>query len=150
MLHLAQEERCIRHALLALSSYHERYLYQQGHSSEAPFALSQYNQAIKSLISSRGESPHLNLLTCLIFICIEAGHLSSSKLMNILTWVAQILQGNHPSAIGLFRYGYRIIRELRESAEQGSTDIKTGLKPLIRPVELYFHRLGVQILTVSR
>jgi hypothetical protein len=71
---IAESESCIRHALVALSSYHRRYIDRQVQDGGASFALGQYNLAIKGLVRSpQGppQPPHIYLVSCLIFICIE-------------------------------------------------------------------------------
>lgn len=71
VLRRANEDSSIRHALIALSAYHEKYVYR--HSQDSAFALCQYNLAIKGLmgIGVRKPHPHTSLLSCLIFIYIE-------------------------------------------------------------------------------
>lgn len=73
ILRLAHSETSIQHALLALSSFHERFLRPKPGEVDSSFALSQYNKAIKGLIST-SQSPSavvINLASCLIFFCIE-------------------------------------------------------------------------------
>jgi hypothetical protein len=71
MLRRANSESCIRHALIALSAFHEHFVL--GHSQDNTFALRQYNLAIKGLIGHGGRqpAPETSLLSCLIFIYIE-------------------------------------------------------------------------------
>jgi hypothetical protein len=66
------------------------------------------------------------------------------------------MQGKYPSAIGLFRYGYKMIKESRQlksdrrvALRGTSMQSETELEGVIHAVEVYFHRLGVQILVVS-
>lgn len=71
ILRRANEDSSIRHGLIALSAYHEQFVYR--HQQDNPFALRQYNLAIKGLMGSglRQPHPHISLLSCLIFIYIE-------------------------------------------------------------------------------
>ena len=61
----------VRHALIALSGYHERYLY-QSHRLDA-FAADQYSMAVKELTGAES-SWQIQLASCLIFICIEVNY----------------------------------------------------------------------------
>lgn len=73
VLQLAHSNICIRHALVALSSYHERY-WSRDVGGETPYGLRQYNLAIKELVRSGADRPsyvHIQLVSCTIFICIE-------------------------------------------------------------------------------
>jgi hypothetical protein len=75
VLQLAHSNTCIRHALVALSSYHERYC-SRDVGGETPYCLRQYNLAISELVKSGAERPsylHIQLVSCTIFICIEVG-----------------------------------------------------------------------------
>ncbi|KPM34328.1 hypothetical protein AK830_g12238 [Neonectria ditissima] len=104
---VASSADCIRHAVVALASYHEQ------HQPESKFGLRNYNLAIKGLLTE--SSPHILILSCLIFICIE------------------ILQGRTQSAIGLFKYGCGIIQS------------RTGQRRTDELAEAFLRRLGVQI-----
>lgn len=71
---LSHTEACTYHALLALASYHERFLSSDpGLVVESSFALCQYNMAIKMLLDSpkSSSSVNVNLISLLIFFCIE-------------------------------------------------------------------------------
>jgi hypothetical protein len=79
---IAQEEPSIRHALYALSSFHENFSDEERlrrdplrHRQTQQFAIAQYNQAIGNLLGpqSDDEKPplHVQLLSCLLFITIE-------------------------------------------------------------------------------
>jgi hypothetical protein len=75
MLQLAHSSSCVRHALVALSAYHERFRAgggetHQSSSSEA-HGLRQYNMAIRALRDD--PTMHLQLVSCTIFVCIEVG-----------------------------------------------------------------------------
>ena len=74
---IAATEPSIRHALFALSGFHEQYL-KPSHDSEKKqlgFALSQYNLAIRELLRFEVHKDYtssiLHLVSCLIFISIE-------------------------------------------------------------------------------
>lgn len=73
VLQLAHSENSIRHALLALSAYHELYINGKGGAGDGTFALINYNLAIRGILKP-GAKPHplyVQLISCLIFICVE-------------------------------------------------------------------------------
>ena len=74
---VARSEPSVRHALIALSSFHERFVQQQQGlgGDESSFGLRQYNSAIRELLDSRAlqRSPLVGLLCCLLFTSIEVG-----------------------------------------------------------------------------
>lgn len=70
VLQLAYTEPCIWHALVALSTYHERYI-DQSAGGDASFALRHYNLAINSLSSVRHNLSLIHLVSCIVFICVE-------------------------------------------------------------------------------
>ena len=70
---IAHAEPSIRHALVALSGFHEQFMLQDSaDESYANFGLQQYNLAIKELLNSwtRG-NPLVALLCCVLFVAIE-------------------------------------------------------------------------------
>ena len=89
----------IRHAMLALSSVHEKLRLGDGSAEQSAtckrFALYEYNQAINSLVKEAfdGEQPNYSIIlsSCLLFICLE------------------FLQGNYESALSHFRSGLKIL-----------------------------------------
>ena len=86
---VAYSESSIRHALVAFSLYHERYM--QNRNDDATFALTQYNLAIKELTKDRGSpKPQIQLMSCLIFICI---HVSSAFFNK--TWCPLLYSNQH-------------------------------------------------------
>ncbi|KAL1890736.1 hypothetical protein Sste5346_008061 [Sporothrix stenoceras] len=114
VLQFALSQDCIRHALVSLSAHHERYSRPRAGvpaissttdvgnanigraDAERAFAIKQHNLAIQSLLACGDPSKalHVHLVSCLIFICIEA------------------LQGELRSAIRLFKHGLSMIDEL--------------------------------------
>ena len=73
---IAHMEPSVRHALVALSDFHEQFALERGPKPEEPrFGLEQYNLAIRELLDSRARqaSPLISLLCCLLFISIEVG-----------------------------------------------------------------------------
>lgn len=112
VLQFALSQDCIRHALVSLSAHHERYSRQcvggvpaisstsgtntASTDADRAFAIKQHNLAIQSLLACGDPSKalHVHLVSCLIFICIEA------------------LQGELRSAIRLFKHGLSMIEEL--------------------------------------
>ena len=85
VLQVAHQEPSIQHAVFALSGYHENFCNPRRNESVEPAsALRQYNLAIKSLVKP-GTGPSSNfvqLLSCLIFFCIEVRLLSCA-----LCWI---------------------------------------------------------------
>jgi hypothetical protein len=71
LLQLAHSESCIRHALVALSVYHEGYA--DPHAVIDPiFARHQHSLAIKEVLCfNRLQPMHIHFISCLIFICTE-------------------------------------------------------------------------------
>lgn len=71
ILQLAYAEASIRHALVALSMHHEKFISKQA-EVELQFATRQQNLAIRELLLPNQQSlTHLHPMTCFIFICIE-------------------------------------------------------------------------------
>ena len=73
---IAHREPSIRHALVALSDFHEQFMLPSGSNGERPyFGLRQYNLAIRELLDPRAppKTPLVSLLCCLLFITIEVG-----------------------------------------------------------------------------
>lgn len=71
ILQLAYAESSIRHALVALSMHHERFISKEA-EVELQFATRQQNLAIRELLlPSKQSLTHLHPMTCFIFICIE-------------------------------------------------------------------------------
>jgi hypothetical protein len=71
ILQLAYAETSIRHALVALSMHHEKFISKKS-GVELQFATRQQNLAIRELLHSNQQSlTHLHPMTCFIFICIE-------------------------------------------------------------------------------
>ncbi|OAQ70925.2 C6 zinc finger domain-containing protein [Pochonia chlamydosporia 170] len=132
VLQLAHSNKCIRHALVALSSYHERY-WSRDVGGETPYGLRQYNLAISDLVKSGADRPsylHIQLVSCTIFICIE------------------ILRRNINNAIYLFKYGCRMIEGAMKQARKGgyiggATGI--SIEPILRLVEAFFARISTQV-----
>ncbi|CAK7230250.1 hypothetical protein SBRCBS47491_007523 [Sporothrix bragantina] len=123
VLQFALSQDCIRHALVSLSAHHERYMRPRKTTGPAissavtstvdadrAFALKQHNMAIQSLLACGDPSQalHVHLVSCLIFICIEA------------------LQGEIRSAITLFKHGLSMIDELnKRSAAAAAASVRS-------------------------
>ncbi|CAM1507660.1 Fc.00g073010.m01.CDS01 [Cosmosporella sp. VM-42] len=129
ILQLAHFESCIRHALVALATYHEQYTRRIADTG-ALFAARQQNLAIqKLLLPTQQPLTYVHLVTCSIFICIE------------------VLQGNHEAAIRLFKHGRGMLEELqqqrahRASAHETTSDVDAS----IRFMETLFTRLAIQV-----
>lgn len=140
VLQVAYTEPSIYHAILSLSTFHEGFLNSDATDFNAcsgrrgldhDFALSQYNVAIRKLLSPADVSSRtqlqVHLISCLLFIAIEA------------------LQGNIAASVQLFRHGRGILQELNrrfKTSYCASDDILSSLDAL-------FLRLQVQICQVS-
>ena len=73
---IAQREPSIRHALIALSDFHEHFMLPGSSNGERPcFGLRQYNLAIRELLNpcANQKTPLIYLLCCLLFVTIEVG-----------------------------------------------------------------------------
>ncbi|CAK7231649.1 hypothetical protein SCUCBS95973_007989 [Sporothrix curviconia] len=129
VLQFALSQDCIRHAIVSLSAHHERYMRPRKTTGPAisnsatstddagrAYALKQHNMAIQSLLACGDpqQALHVHLVSCLIFICIEA------------------LQGEIRSAITLFKHGLSMIDELhkrRAAAGAASASASHGSPP---------------------
>ncbi|KAJ3537250.1 hypothetical protein NM208_g6392 [Fusarium decemcellulare] len=151
VLQVAQSTDCIRHAVVALASYHERYLtHDQAQLPESTYGLSHYNRAIRELLTPSSHTsfrPHVLILSCIIFVCIEVGyHLSRTITPGLIR--LEILQGKTESAIGLFKYGCKMIQQSRATSDQNISP--TGYsshdaQAIFRLAEAIFKRIAVQI-----
>ena len=76
VIQLAYSNDGIKHALLALSSHHERFL-QVGYDGATSFATKHQSLAIKQVLANTSNQCTLvHLLSCLMFICIEVSLMS--------------------------------------------------------------------------
>ena len=111
---LAQSQVSIKHAVIALSGFHEQFSFE----NDSKFALvgsslTHYNHAIQKLVypGTTKPSPVISLLSCMLFFAIE------------------LVQGKLASALQLFKAGRRIIHEIRTKSS------------MIKPYEDYFSML---------
>lgn len=130
VLQLAHSSTCIRHALVALSSYHERY-WNGDVGGETAYGLRQYNMAINHVLEAGADQPFflpIQLVSCTIFICIE------------------VLRRNISNAVHLFKYGCRMIQDASRHARKGGY-LAAGLsiEPVLRLVENFFSRISTQV-----
>lgn len=97
---LSCSQPAIRHAIAAVGAIHERFLHApslpapSAGSQNEPFALQQYNKAIKHLMDSfpsSEQSLDLTLITCCLFVCLE------------------MLRGNNEQALNHLEAGLRIL-----------------------------------------
>lgn len=72
VMQVADSEKCIRHSLVALSSYHESFSSPKP-ASRNQFALRHYNMSIGGILKSlrTADNAHIHLMSCILFICIE-------------------------------------------------------------------------------
>lgn len=78
---IAYSHSSVRHALVALSAYHERYVNRQSRDGLEDFTASQYSLAVKALTGHGAESSwQIHLISCLIFICIEVTSLCTLRM----------------------------------------------------------------------
>lgn len=107
--------------------------------TDTAFALRQHNLAIKALLDGGdpSKSIHVHLVSCLIFICIQA------------------LQGELLSAINLFKHGLGLIRALyrqhNEAEAMGATlgappsAGSTGVESIASAVVAFLSRFAIQV-----
>ena len=75
VLQLAHGDTCMRHALVALSSYHERFV-NVAEDGESLYGLQQYNLAIRELVKADAQKLSylpVQLVSCAVFISMEVG-----------------------------------------------------------------------------
>lgn len=72
VMQVADSHKCIRHSLVALSSYHESFSSPKP-ASRNQFALRHYNMSIGGILGSlrTADNAHIHLMSCILFICIE-------------------------------------------------------------------------------
>ncbi|KAI0133874.1 hypothetical protein BJ170DRAFT_575602, partial [Xylariales sp. AK1849] len=101
VLKLCHSELAVRHAVLAISSFHENLV--QGASDASDeladkqvFALQQYNRAISILRDQMSDSddydPIVPLLMCLLFVCMEYMQRKEVESLNYLRQGRQMMQ----------------------------------------------------------
>ncbi|KAL9084713.1 MAG: hypothetical protein Q9165_007961 [Trypethelium subeluteriae] len=99
---IAHEEPCVRHALFALSGFHERFLSSVELASDEPqFCRQQYDRALKIMRSASmsHKSLAVQLFCCIIFILLET------------------LQGNFGTAIELFRSARKLVHDVEHDPQ---------------------------------
>jgi hypothetical protein len=144
ILQLAYTEISIRHALVALSMYHEQFTNRQA-KIKVQFATRQQNLAIRKLLLSNQRSlTHLHPTTCYIFICIEVCLLKLGNFLFTNNYF-QILQGNHGAAIRLFSYGYKMLQELQQQRARQSSAYESDIGASLRYLETSFNKLAIQV-----
>ncbi|EFY84736.1 C6 transcription factor, putative [Metarhizium acridum CQMa 102] len=72
VMQVAHSDECIRHSLVALSSYHESFSSPK-QARRNQFALRHYNMSISGILGSprTAENAHFHLMSCILLICIE-------------------------------------------------------------------------------
>jgi len=125
-------EPCLKHAVIALASLHERFekgdreiFMSNKDIAEGGFALKQYNKAIQHLVK-QPRKPNLDtfLVSCVLFACFES------------------LRGHHGSALSHIHSGVRILSEANETTRMEQKHDET-----LDPV---FARLDAQAVQVSK
>ena len=126
---IAYSEPSIRHALIALSGFHEQFMLRDVSFSSVKFryGIQQYNLAIRKLLDlhTRQGSPLVSLLCCLLFISIE------------------LLQGHIVSAIKLSRSGMAVLFEMRHAL--GGLSSSSSTRDLYSILLAQYIRLDFQI-----
>ncbi|TQV91256.1 Fungal transcriptional regulatory protein [Cordyceps javanica] len=96
VLKIANTETSIWHSLIALSSYHELFSEQRmpRQQTEDYFALNQYNSSIQQVLSidKSSESAHIQLASCILFICVETLRGQILPVVRLVTLGYRILQ----------------------------------------------------------
>ncbi|KHO10787.1 nwd1 [Metarhizium robertsii ARSEF 23] len=113
VMQVADSEKCIRHSLVALSSYHESFSSPKP-ASRNQFALRHYNMSIGGILKSlrTADNAHVHLMSCILFICIE-----------VRAVVADI------KALQLVKAGYRILQEQNKDQLANNDGAKQREKP---------------------
>lgn len=115
LLQVSEAEPAVKHAIIALSNFHERtepkYLSLAEDSSQAlsperqhDFALQQYNKAIRLLrsrLSQNDQTKNVTLTSCILFTCME------------------FMRGNPDAATTHLRSGLNILRLQPPDSDQG-------------------------------
>lgn len=104
VLQLGQNSKCLRHAIVAISSIHERFsrgndmsaqIIRVAKDSQYLFAVKQYNAAIRELYTALANNdctPEVMLSCCMLFICFESFRGSPSTAMMHLQSGLQAIQ----------------------------------------------------------
>ncbi|KAF5689859.1 Zn(2)-C6 fungal-type DNA-binding domain-containing protein [Fusarium denticulatum] len=126
VLQVAQYEPSISHALVSFSAYHEAFT--NGiPGDKIPFALKHYNLSIKELHASHNSLSHVHLVSCLVFVCIEA------SLVIILIRIAV-----------KFTHGHRMMGQFRQLVAEQHRQA-TDLNRILNHVQTLFNRLSLQV-----
>ena len=102
---VAETEPSIRHAMFALSGFHEHFLnpHKDNANMQLGFALTQYNLAIRELLCFDSDRGHtsivLHLVSCLIFIAIEVSR-TSERIANGLTCHISLFEASSTTLSG--------------------------------------------------
>lgn len=122
---VGQQEPAVRHALVCIGSMYEG-LGDNSHrlltTSQETFAITQYNLALKKLISTASDK-NMTLLVCLLFICIET------------------LRGNKNMAIEHCRHGITICNSMPEGLSGWAGQ---ELKPIFLRLATFPYFFGVE------
>jgi len=106
VLQAAHSEPTIRHAIVALSEFHRRFLLLpgEGANNEPRFALWHYNTAIKKVLRviDNHDSLYLRLICCVVFVSIEVRNLIliRDQADCLLVFARQLLFGNPAFQVG--------------------------------------------------
>ena len=118
---IAYNEPSVRHALIALAGFHERFTSGSKDRERSCFGLQQYNLAIRTLLHSNQDLPLVGLLCCLLFISIE------------------LLQGRFVSAMNLSKSAGKMLSDLRSKyASLDSSDSVIDLYDVLKAQYLRF------------
>jgi hypothetical protein len=129
MMLLAENNDCVRHALIALSETHEIFVGEKD-SEDWKYANLHYGKAIKGALaltsSDNGNAVEIALVACVIFSCVES------------------LKGHYKSSLEHLISGLRILQEEQQKGEASQTScMPAHLLPSL------FLRMDSQMLDIS-
>jgi hypothetical protein len=144
---LSHSEPAVRHAIVAMSATHKRYIYDISSSfssrsasdlswseSSEKFVLQQYNKAIGHLTAGLSSTVDLTLITCCLFICLE------------------VLRGNEKQAWDHVAAGLRILSSMQKPDNLHTSPQTSRTWPSVMRRELHhlFSRLNIQMSLFGR
>ncbi|KAH7150292.1 hypothetical protein B0J13DRAFT_286434 [Dactylonectria estremocensis] len=109
---VTHHEPAARHAVLAISSFFEDFSAATCRTSDNPFAIGHYNQAIKRVVTSKTPDVDTVLVVCILFICIE------------------FLRGDEKAAINHARHGVRVLGAAQADSKLAAVFCHVSIFPL--------------------
>lgn len=144
----SRQEPAIHHAVLALSSLHERFvrsdpsLFGSWGRDQDAFALTHYNKAIQRLVSrgpgSQQKPIDVCLITCMLFYCIEVS-ISQRNETQVDPNHLKAIRGHTGSSISHVQSGIKVLTQL----SKGKSKLPRSAIPFtsLSRLEVFFNRL---------